>query len=132
MDGGFRGLFGTLSWVFGLNGLWNCVFGHISGTGEVSWASFGGFSVLVLSGLGVFAFIEKKVEDRRRVTVEKRRKGVVENREKKELEERICGPGIGGKKLMKGLCKGKRAAEMFGELWGEKRAKKKMREKEKE
>ncbi|KAL6347412.1 hypothetical protein AAG906_022339 [Vitis piasezkii] len=58
----------------------------------------------------------KKVEDQRRVTVEKRRKGVVENREKKELEERICGPGIGGKKLMKGLCKGKRVAEMFGEL----------------
>ena len=116
MDGGFRGLFGTLSWVLGLNGLWNCVFEDFSGTGEVSWASFGGFSVLVLSGLGVFAFIEKKVEDRRRVTVGKRRKGVVENREKKELEERICGPGIGGKKLMEGLCKGKRVAEMFGEL----------------
>ena len=43
---------------------------------------------MVLSGLGVFAFIEKKVEDQRRVTMEKRRKAVEENREKKELEER--------------------------------------------
>ena len=60
MDGGFRGLFGTLSWVLGLNGLWNCVFEDFSGTGEVSWALFGGLSVLVLSGLGVFAFIEKE------------------------------------------------------------------------
>ena len=65
--------------------------------------------------------------------MEKRRKGVVENREKKELEERICGPGIGGKKLMKGLCKGKRVAEMFGEPKVEKRRKKKKKlEKEKE
>ena len=55
MDGRFRGLFGTLS-----NGLWNCVFEDFSGTGEVSWALFGGLSVLVLSGLGVFAFIEKE------------------------------------------------------------------------
>ena len=63
MEGGFRGLFRTLSLVLGISGLWNCVFGDISETGEVSWASFGGFSVLVPSGLGVFAFIEKKVED---------------------------------------------------------------------